>query len=280
MSLWPNGKRVAISPTVMFETYADNVSPSYSVQTSSLKSGTLDHASMAWATYGGRVGVWRLLRLFDELKIRATFFVNARCTEQYPEAVKQIAKAGHDIAAHGYTQDQLLAYMNAEQQEHTIRKCVSQLEDCSGSKVTGWVSPVLAFTPDTVGCLAKCRLQWTSDVTYTDMPHRISTPYGPIAGVPTTDFSDNRVMRSNPRDLLDAHVGTLKYLIEREQMSLLSLVFHCQFGGRALVTSVIREMLKSMMDSGDVWFATHQELAELALKSDSDEHSYRARFFS
>lgn len=115
MGGWPNGRSVAVSATVMFETYSDGASPGYSVQTSSLRQGSPDHAAMAWATYGGRVGVWRLLRMLDELGIRSTFFVNARCTEQYPDAVKQIASSGHDIAAHGYTQDQLLAYMSGEQ---------------------------------------------------------------------------------------------------------------------------------------------------------------------
>ena len=54
----------------------------------------------------------------------------------------------------------------------------------------------------------------------------IHTPHGTIAGVPTTDFSDNRVMRASPRDLFDAHKGTFDYLGENEPMSLLVLVIH------------------------------------------------------
>ena len=59
---WPNGKKVAVSITVMFETWPDDSAPSYSVQTTHLKKGTVDHAAKAWSTYGGRVGVWRLIR--------------------------------------------------------------------------------------------------------------------------------------------------------------------------------------------------------------------------
>ena len=93
---WPNGKKVAVSVTVMFETWADDKAPTYSVQTTHLKPGTLDHAGKAWSTYGGRVGVWRIIRLLDRLGIPGTFCVNARCTEEYPEAVKQIVRSGHD----------------------------------------------------------------------------------------------------------------------------------------------------------------------------------------
>ena len=95
---WPNGKKVAVSITVMFETWPEDSAPNYSVQTTHLKKGTVDHAAKAWSTYGGRVGVWRLIRTFERLGVPATFFVNARCTEVYPDAVKQIAKSGFDIA--------------------------------------------------------------------------------------------------------------------------------------------------------------------------------------
>lgn len=276
---WPNGKKVAVSVTVMFETWSDNAAPSYSVQTSHLKSGTVDHAGKAWATYGGRVGVWRLIRTLDDLQIPATFFANARCTEQYPDAVKQIVKSGHDLAGHAYTQDQLLAYMTPEEQFKTITHSVELLQSCGGKKVTGWGSPVMAFTPETAGLLAKAGLSWTCDVTYADLPIRIHTPHGIVAGVPTSDFSDNRLLRGNPQELVDVYKGTFDYLAENEPMSMLTLVIHCQFGGRALVTSALRELLKYLQGSPDVWFARHEELANWVLATGVDEHSYRSRYF-
>jgi len=276
---WPNGKKIAVSVTVMFETWSANAAPNYSVQTTHLKSGTVDYASKAWSTYGGRVGVWRLIRLLDRLQIPGTFFTNARCAEEYPDAVKQIVKSGHDLGGHAYTQDQLLAYMSLEDQQKTIRNSIDLLESCGGKKVSGWGSPVVAFTPETAGFLAQAGLKWTCDVTYADLPIRIHTPHGVIAGVPTADFSDNRVMRASPRDLYDAYKGTFDYLSENEPMSLLVLVIHCQFGGRPLMTAMVEEILKYIGKSPDVWFARHAELADWALASGVDEHSYRGRYF-
>jgi allantoinase len=276
---WPNGKKIAVSVTVMFETWSENAAPNYSVQTTHLKAGTVDHASKAWSTYGGRVGIWRLIRMLDRLQIPGTFFTNGRCTEEYPDAVKQIVKSGHDIAGHAYVQDKVLAYMSLEDQQKTIRHSVDLLESCGGKKVTGWGSPVIAFTPETAGFLAQAGLQWTCDVTYADLPIRIHTPHGVIAGVPTTDFSDNRVLRASPRDLYDAYKGTFDYLSENEPMALLVLVIHAQFGGRPLMTAVLQEILKYIAKSPDVWFARHEELANWALASGVDEHSYRGRYF-
>jgi allantoinase len=276
---WPNGKKIAVSVTVMFETWSENTAPNYSVQTTHLKPGTVDHASKAWSTYGGRVGVWRLIRTLDRLQIPGTFFTNGACAEVYPDAVKQIVKSGHDVAGHSYTQDQILAYMSLDDQEKTIRKSVDLLEACGGKKVTGWGSPAVAFTPETSGFLAKAGLKWTCDITYADLPILIKTPHGTIAGVPTTDFSDNRVMRASPRDLYDVYKGTFDYLAENEPMGLMVLVLHCQFGGRPLLTAVIEETLKYTAKSPDVWFARHDELANWALAGGVTEHSYRDRYF-
>jgi allantoinase len=277
---WPNGKKIAVSVTVMFETWSEGKAPSYSVQTTHLKPGTVDHAGKAWSTYGGRVGVWRLIRMLDRLQIPGTFFTNARCAEDYPEAVKQIVASGHDLAGHAYTQDQLLAYMSLDEQQATIRQSVDLLESCGGKTVTGWGSPVLGFTPETAGFLAKAGLTWTTDVTYADLPIKIATEHGTIAGVPTTDFSDNRVMRASPRDLVDAHRGTFDYLMQNEPMGLMVLVIHCQFGGRPLITAALNEVLSYIAKSRNVWFARHEELADWALAANVDEHTYRSRFFA
>jgi peptidoglycan/xylan/chitin deacetylase (PgdA/CDA1 family) len=277
--MWPNGKKLAVSVTVMFETWADDKAPTYSVQTTQRNSGPVAHAGKACSTYGGRVGVWRIINLLDRLGIPGTFFVNARCTEQYPDAVKQIVRSGHDIGGHAYTQDQLLAYMSLEDQEATIRQSIDLLQQCGGKKVTGWASPVVAFTPETAGFLAKAGLTWTTDITYVDLPIKIHTPHGTIAGVPTTDFSDNRVLRANPRDLYDTYKGTFDYLVQNEPMGLIVMVIHCQFGGRPLISAVLNELLSEVARSPDVWFARHEELAQWALAADVDEHSYQSRFF-
>jgi hypothetical protein len=55
--------------------------------------------------------------------------------------------------------------------------------------------------------------------------------------------------------------------------------FHCQFGGRPLITAVLQEVLQYISRFPDVWFARHEELGRWALAADVDEHSYASRFF-
>ena len=277
---WPNGKKVAVTVTVMYETWSEGTAPNYSVQTTHLKSGTVDHAGKAWSTYGGRVGVWRIIRTLDRLGVPATFFTNAHCAELYPDSVKQIVRSGHDIGGHAYTQDSLLGYMTPDQQQATIRKARDILGAATGKKPEGWLSPVLAFTPETSELLAQEGFKWHADVTYIDLPHRVKTKHGVIIAVPNSDFTDNRVLRSSPKDLYDVHTGTFDYFVENEPLALLGLTLHCHFGGRPMITAVFEQIIKYLQKSPDVWFARHGEIAQWALEAKLDEHTYADRFFS
>ena len=277
---WPNGKRLAVAVTVMYETWAEGKAPNSSVQATHLKPGTVDLAGRAWSTYGARVGVWRIIRTLDRLGIPATFFTNARLAEIHPDTVKQIVKSGHDVGGHNYTQDALLAYMTPEEEQATIRKCTKILGDTAGKRPTGWLSSVLAFTEHTKDFLAEEKYNWHADVTYTDLPHRIDTKHGPLAAVPNSDFTDNRVLRSSPRDLWDVHKGTFDYLYRNEPMSMLVLTLHTHFGGRPMIMSVFEEIVRYFQQFPDVWFARHEELGRWALAAKAAEHKYSERFFA
>ncbi|HEU5152509.1 MAG TPA: polysaccharide deacetylase family protein [Iamia sp.] len=275
---WPNDKRVAVALTVMYETWAEEKAPTYSVQATGLKQGTVDHAGRAWSTYGGNVGVWRILRTLDRWQMPATFFTNARCAEIYPESVQQIVKSGHELGGHAYTQDGLLAYMDVDGQRECIGRSLDLLEEVGGVRPTGWLSPVLAFTPETVGLLAEAGLEWQADVTYTDLPHRTHTPHGVIASVPNSDFTDNRVLKSDPNALVSVYTKTFDYLYEHEPMSLLALTLHCQFGGRPMVIAAFDQIMKYITSHEDVWLVSHRDLGRWAMEADTDEHPYRERY--
>ena len=60
--------------------------------------------------------------------------------------------------------------------------------------------------------------------------------------MPTTDFSDNRVLRASARDLIDVHRGMFDYLRANETIGLQTLVIHCQFAGRPLIAAVLTEL--------------------------------------
>jgi allantoinase len=276
---WPNGARIAVVVSCLLENWSDGKGPPFSVQTTALKPDTPDRAAATWGTYGGRAGVWRLLKILDENRVPATFIANARSMELHPGAVAQIVKSGHEIAAHSYTQDTILAYLSPEEEQGVIRRCIDVFRRMTGGAPKGWLSPVVSPTENTESLLAQEGFLWYGDYNNLDLPCCVGTPKGTIVALPHSDFADHRVLRGNPRDWHDVYCDTFDYLYRNEPTSYLNLTVHCHFGGRPLMAAMIDKTLKYIRGFPNVWIVRHDELAEWVLDNAIDEWTNEERFF-
>jgi allantoinase len=276
---WPNGARMAVVMTCLWENWSGDKGPPFSVQTTALKPGTHDRAAMTWGTYGGRAGVWRLLKIFNENKVPATFCANAHSMELAPDAVEAALASGHEIAAHSYTQDALLAYLTPEEERAMIRKCVKVFRDMTGAPPKGWISPVLAPTAHTEEFIAEEGFLWYGDYNNIDLPFCVETNKGTVVALPHTDFADHRVLRLNTRDWYEVYKDTFDYLYANEPTSYLNVTVHCHFGGRPLVAAQVDKILKYIRGFSDVWIVRHDELAEWIRANKIAEWTNQQRFF-
>jgi len=55
---------------------------------------------LAKGEFGGRVGIWRLIELFDSHGVKATIFTPGRICELYPQALRKAHASGHELADH------------------------------------------------------------------------------------------------------------------------------------------------------------------------------------
>ena len=76
---------------------------------------------MSHQAYGPRTGVPRLLRLLDRRAVRATFFVPGFSAERWPDAVRSIRDAGHEIACHGYLHEGSRQATPSEEEARLLR---------------------------------------------------------------------------------------------------------------------------------------------------------------
>lgn len=90
--------------------------------------------------FAARVGVPRLLKMFDKFGIKCSWFIPGHSIETFPEIMKQVADAGHEIGLHGYSHENPLA-MNPEQEEAVLVKCIGLIEKLCGRAPTGYVAP-------------------------------------------------------------------------------------------------------------------------------------------
>lgn len=276
---WPGQARIAVAITCLLETWTDGKGPPFSVQTTPLKAGTPDRAAASWGTYGVRAGVWRLLKILDAHKALATFAANARALELNPAAARQIIRSGHEIAAHSYMQDAILAYMSPEEQRAIIRKSADIITSISGVAPTGWISPVLASTEHTEAIVAEEGFQWFGDYNNIDLPFCVSVGSRNIVALPHSDFADHRVLRANPRDWYDVYQDTFDYLYQNESPSFLNITVHSHFGGRPLISVQIDRLLKYIRGFPDVWIVRHDDLAKWVLDNDVREWTNGERFY-
>jgi allantoinase len=276
---WLNEARMAVVVTCLWENWSDGKGPPFSVQTTALKPGTHDRAAMTWGTYGGRAGVWRLLKILNENKVSGTFVANARALELAPAAAKQAIKSGHEIAAHSYTQDALLAYLSLDEEKALIKRCIKIHKEITGSKPKGWLSPVVSPTAHTEGIMAEEGFLWYGDYNNIDLPCRVKTIKGSIVALPHTDFADHRALRLSSRDWFDVYKDTFDYLYVNEPTSYLNITVHCHFGGRPLMAAQVDKILKYIGGFPDVWFVRHDTLAQWVMDNGIDEWTNQKRFF-
>lgn len=276
---WPNGARMAVVMTCLMENWSGDKGPPFSVQTTSLKPGTHDRAAMTWGTYGSARGVWRLLKILNENRVPSTFVANAHSMELAPDAVAQMLKSGHEIAAHSYTQDALMAYLTPDEERAIIQKCVNVFKKLTGAPPKGWLSPVLAPTAHTEELIAEAGLLWYGDYNHIDLPFCVETKNGSLVALPHSDFADHRVLRGNTRDWFDVYKSTFDYLYANEPTSYLNITVHCHFGGRPLMAAQVDKILKYIRTFPDAWFVRHDELAQWVKDNKITEWTNQDRFF-
>lgn len=264
---WPNGARVAVMVTVLYESWSQGQVPAHSpmVLASPLEPGILDLQGISWAEYGGETGVWRLVEVLDRHEVKATFCTNAQVVERYPDSVRAVHAAGHEIAAHSYTQDTLLPYLSDEEEAAMIRRCTGIIADAVGERPSGWISPRATATPRTVEFLLREGYRWHGDYNDTDLPYVVRAAGGRLAALMHSDFTDIRVIRGSPRDFLYVHRDTLDFLRASGRPEIVNLSLHAHYGGRPLIAAMFDRILAYYRSFGDVWFARHDEIADWIL---------------
>ncbi len=117
--------------------------------------------------FAGEVGTPRLIRLFDKLGIKTTWFVPGHSIETFPQETKMIVDGGHEIGMHGYSHENPIA-MTAEQEEAVLVKCIELISQVSGRRPTGYVAPWWEFSHVTNELLIKHGIKYDHSLMHRD----------------------------------------------------------------------------------------------------------------
>ncbi len=151
-----------------------------------------DVPNFAWFEYGMRVGFWRLRRVLDRYKVKATVALNASVCLSYPRIVEAAIESGWELMGHGYTQRP--THLEPDQRG-MIRKAVETIERAGCKKPRGWLGPGLTETRETMDLLAEAGIEYICDWVNDDQPYEIKTAHGPLVSIPyTVELNDIPMM--------------------------------------------------------------------------------------
>jgi peptidoglycan-N-acetylglucosamine deacetylase len=131
---------------------------------------------MTHQSYGPRVGVPRLLRLLARQQVTATFFVPGFTADTYPDTVRQIIDAGHEIAHHGYLHEPMQG-LTAEQEAEYIDRGLEAL-DRLGVRPVGYRAPWWEMNWHSADLLIERGFLYDSSLLDGDVPYRFTGESG------------------------------------------------------------------------------------------------------
>lgn len=98
----------------------------------------------------------RLLALLDQHRVTATFFVLGRVAEQYPDLIRRIDAAGHEIGVHGYWH-QMVHRLAPEQFAAELDRAIEAVQPLVGQPIIGHRAPYFSINGQSLWALGILR---------------------------------------------------------------------------------------------------------------------------
>ncbi len=142
---WPDGARIAVQFVLNYEEGAENcvlhgdkASETFLSEIIGAPAFEMRHMCMeSLYEYGPRVGLWRVLRLFEERRLPLTIFAVSMALKRYPEAAAAFQELGHEIACHGLRWI-LYQHMDEATERAHMQEAVQIIKELTGSAPLGW----------------------------------------------------------------------------------------------------------------------------------------------
>jgi peptidoglycan/xylan/chitin deacetylase (PgdA/CDA1 family) len=255
---YPEDKRIAVNFTLDFDTMLRRRYSNEPIM------------QLAKGEFGGRVGIWRLLELFEAHDIKATIFTPGRICELYPQALAAATAAGHEIADHMW-EHQVPSDPDLEY-DHLV-KSTEALERFTGRR------PVGTRSSHTAAFLKQLGYLYRSDGVADHLPYYVADAQGEnyLLNLPFHYAIDDAMFfnfgwvesgptgqrLADPESVLDIWWDAFEYLYGRG--SYLNICLHPFISGRSMRTAMLSRFINKMKAKPGVWMTTCEELARYCL---------------
>lgn len=266
----PAGTYLAFN--IMLEQWADGTAPLLGPMGNPLPRGLLDHQAVSWAAYGPRVGIWKILEALREHSVKASVYISGCLAEAHPDVVAAVAAEGHEICAHGWSQDVIAPSLSRAREAQAIADCRQVLTATSGRPPRGWISPRCTPSAVTGELLFDAGFDWWGDVFDAERPYLLHTRAGEIIALPFgMEVNDlpfhvryGRSLAEFPavwRAAVDALDGSEGHHLD--------VTLHAHVGGRPTGIAALREILAASRSHAGLRILTRGEIAAQAREGEA-----------
>jgi len=270
---WPGGKRLAFYVALNVEHFAflsgRGMDPTN-------RGGPPPTRNFAWRDYGNRVGIWRLFRMLDQLKLPASILLNSEVARLYPDIVAKIKARGDDVLGHGRTNAETLGNTQWEVDEaRMIADCTETIEKYVGVRPTGWMGSGAVETKVSPDLLKEAGYTHLLDWPVDDQPLWMRTRTKPILSIPyPLELNDAGALIARDhtgREFADMLVDQFEEMLElsEEQPLVFCASLHGFIVGQPFRLRPLHKAIKHCVEHKQkdrVWFTRAGEIADYCFK--------------
>jgi peptidoglycan-N-acetylglucosamine deacetylase len=260
---WKNGARCAVA----FSFDSDH-------ETNELRDGGKSIGRMAWGEYGARVGVPRILAILKKHDVPATFYVPAVAALLHPDEQRRVVAEGHEIGIHGWIHELNSALPYAAERDLMFR-ATDTLEQITGVRPVGLRTPSWDFSSSTLKIEKELGLLYDSSLMADEDCYELMLEGEPsgVIELPVEWVRDDAVyfMMNRFQSLRPYTPPTDVFDIFRRELDaawedggVYQLTMHPHISGYRSRIWILEELIRHAKAKGDVWFATHAEVAAWA----------------
>ncbi|WP_431285983.1 polysaccharide deacetylase family protein [Humitalea sp. 24SJ18S-53] len=275
MIAWPGGARIAVWVVPNIEFY--EFDPPRGAIRQPWPRPSPDVLNYAMRDYGNRVGLGRMMEAMQRFGIRGSVSLSVAVCDHFPDIIRDCRALGWEFLSHGIYNTRYLYGMSPEQERQIIHDTRDSIEQHTGQRLDGWLSPALSNTEHTIELLAEEGIRYTMDFFHDDQPTPLKTRSGRLMSLPYSweindapSFKSWNMTPADYGDMVKRQFDQL-YAEGAESGTVMGWPLHPFNLGQPHRIAMFNEVLAHITSHDGVWLATGREIADWY-----DTHCYDA----
>jgi peptidoglycan/xylan/chitin deacetylase (PgdA/CDA1 family) len=180
---WPGGARIAlwVAPNIEHYEYLPEV---VRVRNPWPRVPHPDILGYGLRDYGNRVGVWRLMEVFDRFALPCTVSLSMAVLDMYPEIAEAMLRRQWEFMSHGLYNTRYHWGLSEDEERAAIEACQAIHRRHTGRGLPGWFSPAASNTLNTPDLVAEAGIAYLCDLYHDDQPTPVRVRSGELYSLP------------------------------------------------------------------------------------------------